>query len=477
MRKLPKAWTGRTAASIEAGRRALDAASTPREIRDVAKMAEVARRWVKEQGDALDQQIAWGELRFDALRKLGQVLDTLLTRHRPRQGYKGTRLRDMGITGDLSSLAQKVANVSETVYRRYINDAKRERQEITKNDFLEKVGEVKRTQHFTGRGEAKRLYELTRRVIAEHGIKVDCWLEPSAGDGAFFDLLPKDRRLGLDIDSRRSDIVQADFLAFDNFIPDVVYAAIGNPPWGDNGVIKFFNHCAEHCSVIAFLVPMSFRRPQAINQLDPRFHLLHEEVSPRGQPAVFATVFQIWVRDDELPETIEPPREHPDFTFLPWDRPDVREAADIAISRIGVNAGEVLNPSKVTRPDTAHWLRVKPGVDVEAVRARLRMIDWGDPKYIDAAESYRARGYRTLSMSAVVDGYARCKTQALRDIWLQAPDEIADWMRAADPQKASEVALALLVKSAKGARVLHVSALYFSDHLHWESCVGPLELR
>jgi hypothetical protein len=444
MPKLPKAWTGRTAVSIEAGRRALDAASTPGQIRDVAKMAELAGRWAKDQGYALDQQIAWGELRFDALRKLGQVLDPLLTRHRPRKGYKGFRLRDEGISGDLSSLAQRVSGVSETVYRRYIDDAKRERREITVKNFFEKVDAVKRSKHFTGRSEAKRLYELTQRVIAKRGIKFDCWLEPSAGDGAFYDLLPAHMRLGIDIDSHRRDIVQADFLTFDGFAPGVTYAAIGNPPWVEYGVFKFFNRCADHCSVIAFVVPRSFLRPQAINRLDPRFRLLHQEVSPRGQPPVFATVFQIWVRDDELREPIGTAREHPDFQFLPRDRPDLREKADIVVRRIGVDAGNILNPSEVTRADRAHWIKCRPGVDVEKVRARLQAIDWTDPKYIDtAAEGYGTRGYRSLSMSAVVDEYERYKAQTLTDIWHQAPDKIADWMMAADRKKAAKVRWAL----------------------------------
>ena len=165
MGKPPKAQTGR---SIEAGRHALDAASTPRKIRDVAKMAEVARRWAKEQGYALDQQIAWGELRFDALRKLGQVLSPLLIRHRHPKDHDTFRLKDEWISRDLSRLAQRVAAVSETVYKRYIEGAKREKREITENDFLEKVGAVKKSQHFTGRSEAKRLYELTRRVIASN---------------------------------------------------------------------------------------------------------------------------------------------------------------------------------------------------------------------------------------------------------------------------------------------------------------------
>jgi hypothetical protein len=361
MRKLPKAWTGRTAVSIEAGRRALDAAITPGQIRDVAKMAELARRWAKDQGYALDQQIAWGELRFDALRKLGKILGPLLTRHRPRKGYKGSRLRDEGISRDLSSLAQRVSGVSMTVYRRYIDDAKRERREITRNDFFEKVGAVKKTQHFTDRSEARRLYDLTCRIIAENGIRFNCWLEPSAGDGSFFDLLPADRRLGIDIESRHPGIVEADLLAFDDFVPGVTYAAIGNFPWGDNGVVKYFNRCADHCSVIACLVPLSFLRPHAINQLDRHFHLLHEEISQ--QPPAFATVFQIWARGDKLRDLIETPHEHPDFEFLPRDKPDLREAADIVIRRIGVNAGKILNPTEVPRADTAHWLKVKPDLN------------------------------------------------------------------------------------------------------------------
>jgi hypothetical protein len=342
MPKVPKVQRGRNAVTIEAGRHALDAANTPAQIRDVAKMTELARRWAKEQDHALDQQIQWGELRFDALRKLGQILEPLLTRHRPRKGHHGFRLSDEEISRDLSSLAQIVSGVSETVYRRYIEDAKREKREITQKDFFEKVNVVKRSQHLTPRSEAKRLYELTLRIIAEYGIKFDCWLEPSAGDGAFYDLLPTDKRLGIDIDSRRPDILQADFQRFDGFAPDVVYAAIGNFPWGENGTVKFFNRCADYCSVIACLVPLSFLRPHATNQLDRRFHLLHQEVSPRGQPPEFATVFQIWVRGDKLRDLAETPSEHPDFEFLPRDRPDVREAADIVMRRIGVDAGKIL---------------------------------------------------------------------------------------------------------------------------------------
>jgi len=38
-------------------------------------------------------------------------------------------------------------------------------------------------------------------------------IEPSVGGGAFFDQLPEGRRIGIDIDPKRSDFVRADFLS------------------------------------------------------------------------------------------------------------------------------------------------------------------------------------------------------------------------------------------------------------------------
>jgi hypothetical protein len=95
---------------------------------------------------------------------------------------------------------------------------------------------------------------------------------------------------------------------------------------------------------------------------------------------------------------------------------------------------------------------------VDKVRARLRAIDWTDPKYIDtAAEGYGTRGYRSLSMSAVVDEYERYEAQTLTGIWHQAPDKIADWMIAADREKALEVYWELCAR-------MPTMVFYFPNH-------------
>ena len=38
------------------------------------------------------------------------------------------------------------------------------------------------------------------------------FIEPSAGDGVILDRLPKERRIGIDIDPKHDDIIDSDFL-------------------------------------------------------------------------------------------------------------------------------------------------------------------------------------------------------------------------------------------------------------------------
>jgi predicted RNA methylase len=106
----------------------------------------------------------------------------------------------------------------------------------------------------------------------------DIILEPSAGCGTFLDLLPIDKRIGLDIDPKLPEIIKQDFLSF---IPNKnhTYLIIGNPPFGKNSslAIKFFNISAEFSSVIAFILPRTFKKASIINKLNDKFNLIYEE--------------------------------------------------------------------------------------------------------------------------------------------------------------------------------------------------------
>ena len=69
------------------------------------------------------------------------------------------------------------------------------------------------------------------------------WIEPSAGGGVFYDLMPYPK-IGLDIMSQRPDITQTDFLGWHPGQVRRKIAVVGNPPFGKNSSLarRFFDH-------------------------------------------------------------------------------------------------------------------------------------------------------------------------------------------------------------------------------------------
>src|SRR5205823_3162251 len=115
----------------------------------------------------------------------------------------------------LAHLAHKVAAVPEGIRRRYIAEAEKHEWPVTPDGLLLFANPIERSQHFTKPALVERLYSLTLDKLAEHEIAIDTWIEPAAGDGVFYDLLPAGRRVGVDIDPQHPELIAADFLEFD----------------------------------------------------------------------------------------------------------------------------------------------------------------------------------------------------------------------------------------------------------------------
>ncbi len=191
-------------------------------------------------------------------------------------------------------------------------------------------------------------------------------VEPSAGEGSFYRLLPHGS-VGYDVDPKYPGIITADFLKV--VLPsDRKIAVIGNPPFGRNASMarRFFNHAARQADVIGFILPRTFRKISTENQLNRNFHLLYEETVPenaflfRSKPHNVPTIFQIWERRPEKREHRIAETRHPDFEFTTPDR------ADFAIQRVGARAGRVHRD--LNAGDTWHYF-IKG--DVEEIMARL----------------------------------------------------------------------------------------------------------
>ena len=121
---------------------------------------------------------------------------------------------------------------------------------------------------------------LTKRLVASLNFdQFDIVLEPSAGDGAFFDYLPKSKRLGIDLEPASPDIRREDFFNF-NAQEGKSYFVVGNPPFGKNSSLakSFFNRAAGFADKIAFVLPRTFRKLSIINNLDKNFCLTSEDL-------------------------------------------------------------------------------------------------------------------------------------------------------------------------------------------------------
>lgn len=131
------------------------------------------------------------------------------------------------------------------------------------------------------------------------------FIEPSAGRGAFLDLLPSHRRIGLDIMPQRGDIEARDFLSWTIKPNGYRYAVIGNPPFGYRAwlALAFLNHAAKFADFVGMILPMAF---QSEGKGSPKhrvkgMELIHSEVLPsdsftdaNGNPVKVNALWQVW---------------------------------------------------------------------------------------------------------------------------------------------------------------------------------------
>lgn len=223
------------------------------------------------------------------------------------------------------------------------------------------------------------------------------FVDPSAGEGAFFKQFPA-RSLGYDIEPKHPDIIEADFLEIELPLSGDI-AVIGNPPFGKNSslAVRFFNHAATFASTIAFIVPRTFQKQSIHKRLNSYFHCVFEEVLDEdsfifeGERKRVPTVFQIWERRPEARVEVPLPTTHPDFEIT------TPEHADFAIQRVGSKAGCVHR--RFSASPNAHYFIKAKTKDVEAI---MRSLDL-------ASLARRTAGNPSLAKTELVAAYVERK--------------------------------------------------------------------
>ena len=135
------------------------------------------------------------------------------------------------------------------------------------------------------------------------------FIEPSAGDGSFVKVLPKERTIAMDIEPKHPDIFEHDYLDWTPPSPltNKKYAVIGNPPFGLRGhlALKFINHSYNFADYVCFILPQLFesdgkgvprKRVKGFNliyskKIDTQFY------EPDKNELKINTIFQIWSKN------------------------------------------------------------------------------------------------------------------------------------------------------------------------------------
>jgi hypothetical protein len=233
---------------------------------------------------------------------------------------------------------------------------------------------------------------VSEKCINTIGTKYDwkLWdlvVEPSAGNGSFLSKIPTPKKIGIDIAPEHPDILKKDFF---EYTPQEVtnILVVGNPPFGkvSSLAVKFFNHSAKWCSVIAFIIPKTFRRISIQNRLDRKFHLVHDEEIPTvpcsfNPPMQVKCCFQIWEKRVEDRDIVKLTTKHSDWDFISYGpndnqgQPTPPKDADFVILAYGGKCGSIVKTGlDMLRPKSWHWIKAK--IDISLLIERFGSLNY-----------------------------------------------------------------------------------------------------
>jgi len=159
-------------------------------------------------------------------------------------------------------------------------------------------------QFFTPIDTAKYCYSVFCNKLKElnEDEKTYNYIEPSAGDGSFLKVLPKERTISFDIEPRCKDTKCQDYLTWEH--AEGKFVVFGNPPFGLRGnlALRFINHSYKFADYVCFILPQLF---ESDGKGVPRkrvigYNLIHSETlktkfyEPNKNLVDINTIFQIW---------------------------------------------------------------------------------------------------------------------------------------------------------------------------------------
>jgi Uncharacterized protein conserved in bacteria (DUF2188) len=257
-------------------------------------------------------------------------------------------------------------------------------------------------QFYTAELIAKECYDKIIEIYGEDNFEL--FFESSAGNGSFYNLFPKSKRLGIDLDPKCDEIIRQDFLEFK--LEEGKYqgkiATIGNPPFGKNSSLaaKFFNKAAEFSDIIAFIIPKTFRKKSLQDRLNLNFHIKFDTDLPKysfilnGEPYDVPCCFQIWERTRTKRRVKKISLENILFKFT------TKEEANLAVRRVGGRTGKATTDIEMLAKVSHYFLKTKSSISPDWLVEIINSINFG--KVINATA-----GVKSLSKPEFINALSK----------------------------------------------------------------------
>jgi len=168
---------------------------------------------------------------------------------------------------------------------------------------------IEKDQFFTSKKLAKHCIDVVKNKLIELDLSIDNFtlLEPSAGDGSFFNQYPHNNKIGLDIEPKSDGIHKTDFLSWSPNDIKKPIMVIGNPPFGLRGnlALRFINHASKFSDFVCFILPPLFDSDGKGNCMDrvKNMNLIYTEkidnkfYYPNNEEISINVIFQIWSKN------------------------------------------------------------------------------------------------------------------------------------------------------------------------------------
>lgn len=173
-------------------------------------------------------------------------------------------------------------------------------------DYKDNFSIKEKDQYYTKPDIALECIKKFKKILLDLNIndKGYVYIEPSAGNGSFFKLLPKNK-IGIDIDPKMKGLIKKDYLKWEP--KKGKYFVIGNPPFGLRGhlALQFINHSHKFADVVGFILPQLFNSDGkgAPKKRVLGYKLAYSEVIPpnsfvypNGEEIKIHTIFQVWTK-------------------------------------------------------------------------------------------------------------------------------------------------------------------------------------